>query len=462
MNPVATAVCWVVVCAALVAVLVVVGRRSDPPLRYLLYAQAAYWSVSYVARPAFLLVVGPRPRANDALADARLAIGGYGGGIARVAGIVALGLGCFVLAVVTARGRPTRGAPRAGWRTVWRFAITCYAVGWVCRIALLVHVVNPLTATVSGAAPVAVGLCYLAVDWSTVSTTTRRAVLACCVAGELAYSVAAESKTPALTVALFFFIAHAGRLRGARTAVLSVVAGGAGLAVFTVLQSLKASPGASRDLAVVDATYPLATRPLLPVLRRFDLFSAATDASFVPTGQWLDAGRFGARLLGGTVPWLVGGPYVSAGVRWAREVRAYTIPLNGSTVSLADGFIAEGWAVAGVVGVAGEAAVVALATVLVARALGSRAPFLAVLAIGLLTRPALFERGVLGLGEALGEAVQVSVVLTAGWLVWEYAVTRGWQHRPALSPPGPAAVAPGRRPEVRRPELDRPRVGRPV
>jgi hypothetical protein len=189
---------------------------------------------------------------------------------------------------------------------------------------------------------VAVGLCFLAVDWSAVSERTRRAVLMCCVVGELLYSVAAESKTPILTVALFFFIGYAGRLRGARTAVLSVLTGVAGLAVFTLLQSLKTSPDASRDLAVVDRAYPLLIRPVLPVLRRFDLFSAATDASFVPPGQWLDAGRFGARLITGIVPWMVHAPFVSSGVRWAREVRAYTIPLNGSTVSLADGFIAEG------------------------------------------------------------------------------------------------------------------------
>jgi hypothetical protein len=69
-----------------------------------------------------------------------------------------------------------------------------------------------------------------------------------------------------------------------------------------------------------------------------------------------------------------------------------------------------------------------------------------VLAIGLLTRPALFERGVLGLGEALGEAAQVSIVVTFGWLVWEYAVQRGWQRRPGLSPEPAASDASARGP----------------
>ena len=50
-----------------------------------------------------------------------------------------------------------------------------------------------------------------------------------------------------------------------------------------MLQTLKAAPGARRDLAVVDRAYPLATRALLPVLRRFDLCRAVTDAASSPT-----------------------------------------------------------------------------------------------------------------------------------------------------------------------------------
>ena len=424
---------WVAACAGLVALLVLVGRTCRPPLRYLLYAQAGYWALSYLARPLFLLAVEPRPRAHDALADFRLVMGGYEPGVAQVSMIVAVGLLSYLLAV-TVPARRVRDAIGPRWRTTWRFAAASYGVGWGCRIAMAFGAVNPLTSTLSAAAPVAVGLVLLAVDWTGIADRSRRWAIACCGAGELLYSVIYESKTPVLTFALFFFIAYAGTLRGSRTVTFTVLGGTAAFAAFTMLQTLKSAPGARRDLAVVDRAYPLATRPLLPVLRRFDLYSAVTDASFVPDGRWLSLTAFGRRLVRGFVPWLSGDPFVSSGVRWAREVRAYTIPLNGSTVSLADGVVAEGFAVAGWLGVAVEAVVLAVATVLVARALLSPRPFVLVLGLAVLTRPALFERGVLGLAETLGEALQISAVIAVAWLLWDHAARARWRHpAPALA-----------------------------
>ena len=79
--------------------------------------------------------------------------------------IVAVGLLIYPLAV-TVPARCVRDANGPRWRTTWRFAAFCYVVGGGCRIAVTLGAVNPLTSTLSAAAPVAVGLVLLPVDWT--------------------------------------------------------------------------------------------------------------------------------------------------------------------------------------------------------------------------------------------------------------------------------------------------------
>ena len=265
----------------------------------------------------------------------------------------------------------------------------------------------------------------------------RRGAIARRGAGELLFSVIYESKTPILTFALFFFIAYAGTLRGSRTVTYTVLGSTAAFAVFTMLQTLKTPRRAPRSRRGLTAAYPLATRPLLPVLRRFDLYGAVTDASFVPDGRWLSPAAFVRRVVSGFVPCGPSGdPFVSSGVRWAREVRAYTIPLNGSTVSLADGVVAEGFAVAGWIGVAAEAVVLAVATALVARALLSPRP----VRPGARARRADPARAVRtgragpGRDPRRGGADLRGDRSGLAGPLWDHAARARWRHQPPRSP----------------------------
>ena len=102
----------------------------------------------------------------------------------------------------------------------------------------------------------------------------------------------------------------------------------------------------------------------------------------------------------------------STGATWAMEVRGQSLAYADSGVHLAEGPIAEGFVIAGWLGTVIAVALVAGVSWAVAAALrASRVPVVA-FGIAMLAQPYLFERGVLGLSEALGKSIQVALLAT--------------------------------------------------
>lgn len=409
------ATAWLIALAALLTVLIVVGYRLGGAARYILYLQAAYWASAYLARPLVLLIGQPTPRPNDSIADRRLAVDDYATGIASVLPIVVVGLAAYVLVLILLQRsiyhRPfvERATAANGVKFDLRFVAFLYATGWACRIAVSYSLTNPVTVSLSSAASLAIGLAFLRVDWTGISRLSQVIFLGILATGELIYSGVSESKTPLMGVILFLAIAYGGKIKSLRTALSALGVLLIALVGFTSVQALKLSGRTSDEIDLVAGGYPPLIGPLLPILRRFDLLSSATDAYFVGPGRWLTLGEYGERLVYGFVPHILSSePYQSAGVAWAQEVRSATVPQTAD-VSLADGFIAEGYAMAGYLGVALEASVLGLATLLIARSLSSTNALKVFTGVGILSYPVLFERGLLGLSENLGQTLQVAI-----------------------------------------------------
>lgn len=419
--------------------------RHRPVLSVLLWAQCFYWLIAYVGRGLLLLSVQPMPRLNDALADPRLNAPSYPASVARVLWTVNLGLAVYVLAV-RALARRRRGhelvekvhlsrvrdcAPFLAWST--------YALGWAFRVAAAgdLVTVQPLSSVVTSLALFgSLGAALLLLRAALAETRGRFALLAgALLVSEFAYSALTESKTPLISVLLFTVLGYT--LRGWRMSRWIILIGVAGFVLlFPALQYIKESTAVNAgSLAAVDQHYPIAWRPLLPLFRRFDLLSAATDAANYPAGQWLGWGGYSLRILHGLAPfatprsWV---PYGTAGLSWTAEIRRASLPNAGLDVSLADGFIAEGYVFMGLLGVALLAFAFALVTNLVARMTVSPNTLWFSMALLLLSQPILFERGALGLAETVGQSAQAALAFVLLWWLLRGRVAPGAGTLPSL------------------------------
>ncbi|WP_411374119.1 hypothetical protein ACLH0K_13765 [Arthrobacter sp. MPF02] len=224
------------------------------------------------------------------------------------------------------------------------------------------------------------------------------------------------SKTPLIAAILCVAIRVA--ILGWTRQRLRVVGWAATAAVlaFPLLQQLKLSADTSSILNEAEAGYPAIVQPVMPIIRRFDLFSAVTDATLFGPGGWMSAEEFWRRSIGGLIPQpLLLAEKIGVGTMWSVEIRSASLGTANSEVSLAEGFIAEGYALNGYIGVVLGATFMAIAALLVSNLISSYRPFLASLGMLLVSYPVLFERGIIGTVEVLGKSVQVAALM---WLIY--------------------------------------------
>jgi hypothetical protein len=436
--------------------------RHRPVLAIVLWTQCLYWALAYVGRALVLLLVLPVPGVDDALADPRLYAHSYPASVSRVLWIVNAGLIVYVGAVHLL-ARRWAGATRArqghggrirdcstvlAWCTYlfgWGFRLVSYAQalpGVSYGQALPGHVLSSVVTSLALFGPLGVGL--LLVRTPSAGTKGRFAALTVVLFGaELAYSVLIQSKAPLLSVVLFAVIGFV--LRGWTLRRSMVVAGVAVfVAGFPALQGIRETAVVSTAIATADQRYPALWRPFLPLLRRFDLLSAATDAAYFPGAHWL-GWDYLLRLLHGLLPFATPAswvPYGSAGLSWTAEVRNASLPKAGLDVSLAEGFAAEGYVWLGWLGIALLAVAVAAMGVVVSSMVVSRNPFACSTAILLLSQPLLFERGLLGIADTVGQSAQAALAFAGLWWLLDGRARHGSAaDRPAtavLAGPPPA------------------------
>jgi hypothetical protein len=143
------------------------------------------------------------------------------------------------------------------------------------------------------------------------------------------------------------------------------------------------------------------------------MIDAATDAAFVQPGTWLSADEALVRARDQIVPrpFLPSKAALSPGEFWARELRPIsTLSPPEADVPLAEGVIAEGYALKGPLGLALESVALLASCIAAASMLGSTRGFVRLWGVSVITQPLLFERGVFGIVGGFSEALQVSLI----------------------------------------------------
>ena len=424
--------------------------------RVFLIAQAAYWGLSYLARPALLLWVQPRPQYADNVADPRLAVLGYDHGLAVILQPVAFGLWVYAAAVVACaawgrrhplglhRRQDTATDPVP---TLW----TVYAVGLVGRIVTYVTGaagsagdLNSPNAILNFVAQLAtVGALGLIIFLRPRRRAVTVAVIGALLTVELLWTVAVESKTPVMSAALAIGIRFA-ILGWSRLRVVAIVAiSSLAIVGFGWLQGIKQTDQERSSALVANANYPQLAQPYLSLVRRFDLLEAATDSYYMNGRIWLTPTQVVQHSLLSLVPeQLSGADKLQSGSAWAREVRGASLDMTSVSVSLAEGNINEGYVLGGFAGVAVGVLFTFVLLLLVVGALQSRHIFFLSLGLAVSASPALFERGILGSMEVTGKGLQLAVAI---WII-DMAVRE--YRRPAESAAVAGLTPAGNRPVV--------------
>ncbi|QIS03243.1 hypothetical protein F5X71_13815 [Nocardia brasiliensis] len=427
-----TATTALIMIAAALATMVLAALFVPGVARVLLIAQALYWAMSYLARPAVLLWVRPEPSFGDNVADPRLARLGYEHGIAMVLRPVVFGLWVYaVLAVAFAIWSRRRSPGPAAIVAEPHFVPTLwvlYCLGTLGRVAMVATGTAGKAGEIETASPAltfvtmlgTIGAIGLIVFLRMPAAKATVAAVALLVAGELLWTVAVESKTPIMGAALAIGVRFAlgGWTRSKIVAILLVSV--LGMGGFGWLQSLKEGGQAKADAAATDAAYPPAVRPVLSVLRRFDLLEAATDVYYTPPGSWLSPGEAAENAARSLIPaQLLGTEKLRSGTAWATEVRGASVDMSQVSVSLAEGGISEGYVLGGYTGIMVGVGFTFALLASWSWALYSRHIALVVLGLALIEVPVIFERGILGSMEMLGKYLQAVV------LVWFISVLVG-------------------------------------
>lgn len=290
--------------------------------------------------------------------------------------------------------------------------LIAYLLGWLFRFIYLTLSPTALTETISGMAVVgAAGLIVFAAQRNILHLWLMLAALA----GELAWSVMSASKTPIIAAGLAIALRWAlkGWTRKKIVGSISMIL--IGLAAFPALQKIKISVEDSHVLSLADANYPAYLQPLMSLVRRFDLFSAVTDATFKGPQVWMTWAEFVEHAIFGFIPQvLLPSGKVGVGTLWSTEIRSASLGTANANVSLAEGFIAEGYVLNGAAGIALGASFIAATAVLVSRLIVNKRIFAVSLGLLLVSFPVLFERGILGTLETAGKSIQIAVLI---WLL---------------------------------------------
>lgn len=422
----------VMLIALALATIVVAALWLRGVARVFLVAQAVYWAMSYVARPAVLLIVDPQPRFGDNVADPRLAALGYAPALEEVLRPVVFGMwvyaGLVVLYTIWSHRRPQtdRVVSITDDPNFLPTLYALYGVGTLARLGSVATGSMGQAGEVESANPVLSLLTILATAGALGLIVFARparelhaiALIGVLMAGELWWTMAIQSKTPVLGAALAIAVRFA--LTGwTRTKIVSIAAVSvAGVGAFGWLQSLKSTDYLKAAAAVTDSEYPTAVQPFLSLLRRFDLLEAATDAYYMGPNSWLSGDEVFGHLWKSMIPGqLLGTEKFQSGTAWASQVRGSSVDMSQISVSLAEGNVSEGYVLGGYAGVL--VGVTCTFAILLAWewSLYSRHLLPVVFGLALIETPVVFERGLLGTAETLGKYLQAVVLVWMAYLL---------------------------------------------
>jgi hypothetical protein len=399
---------WLTSLAGIFSAQFILARRVPEPLRSILRVQAIYWFLAYVLRPLVLVLASPAPTVNDAIADGRLAHGGYDTNLDRILLPIVVGHVVFLTVALLVGARFASHFRSVDVSPVLVLILFAILIG--ARLSWFLGARSAIVSTLLGLAPIVLGLMLIP------SHPKRRLALFIVVllATEASWSMIFASKTPISTLLLCLVLTSASRgwrprlkhIAGVALVIPVFVLG------FSALQSNKQDAAVEADLRTVNARYPAILRPVLPIVTRFDLLAAVTDSTYV-AGRWISVEEFSYRAAMSTIPRPLNQSKIyTAGENWAIEVRSLSRPSRPG-VSLAEGPVAEGNAVAGLPGVMAGCALLALITVAGTRAFATGNVLGYSLGCCLILLPTIQERGLLGVVEVMGKGLQLAILAAA-------------------------------------------------
>ncbi len=415
---------YVLAVALALTLLAKVAFGYKNPARIIFFLQILFWGISFVARPLILLSLQPSPKLDDSIADPRLAALGYDYSLSIVLQPVLFGIFVYTLVAWAMRKKANmwleRNASTLGDTSrgnSWLFF--ALFVGWVARLTWFANekgtFFSSVAETFSWIAIVA--LAGLARNFLSKSRE-KFLPIALLGAGELLWSFLFSSKTPVVGFATLCVVLISIEGWSRRRVRFASALGISGLLSFPLIQALKFSE-VSEKIAIADSTYPLVVQPLMPFLRRFDLLSAVTDSVLYNSSRWLSYGEYIQNIMTNLVPQqLIGIAKSGAGSSWSVVVRSSSLGSQNFDVSLAEGYIGEGYLLGGFFGIVAASTLLFFCLIFVSSQIKSRNTFFFSIAAISLGFPVLFERGFLGFTEVFGKSLQVAaIVLTLKWFV---------------------------------------------
>ncbi|MDU0326865.1 hypothetical protein RWH43_08875 [Microbacterium sp. KSW2-21] len=430
---------------AVLVLQVLIARRSGGALGLLLIAQAVFWTLGFVVRPAFMVIAQPTER--DLLADPRLALSGYASSTTEVIGVALAGFVAYLasLAVLIrvlpdhknhpSFDSPTRQDSRA---LILLSGIVLWATGWVGRAALLtgaggiLQQLQPMAVT--GSVLIILGLSRRK------SHNLGVLVVMLC---EVLWSFSFESKAaliiPALALLLRWTLQE-------RTSLLQKYAPLIAIGIACGFFAIQSARGilTGEDVTAIQGAVGggVAVAYLVGLLQRFDGFSSVTDAVFLNGTAWQSSGEYLGRLVTNLIPKFGAEQVATNGQIWTREVRTYSVPNQFLDVPIAAGPTAEGFAMWGVSGVIFLNAVMALLIILLARLIQSGNVFGVILGVSMTFNTGFFEIGLQGWTGQLNKSIQALIVATPFILnLWLAQGIARQQNAPSSNDDRQAAVA---------------------
>lgn len=401
-------------------------------LRRLMRIYATYVLIAFTARSVGLMVLEPGLESGSFALRGLLAPT-YADGLSHVLPFVNLGL--FVLIAATqvfARVWMNDDKPIQPGQVRLATLIGVLLVGNLLRALALLNPDGPL-GQIGGRggviAPTVIAFVVVGTDWRRASRATRQFLI---VAGvlEISWAVVQASKTPILALMIVFYLdPHRSRI-SAKALAGAVV----GLVVaFSLVQGLKRG-----DNTQIDAIANPVARVTLSLSSRFDGLRAAAAARGNTGERYLLPTEYGKTLALDLLPQTLSGhSKLPAGIRWGRDV--YRIP--GNSTYYAETLSAEGFVVAGLMGVVIWN--VAGSMILVGTAKGLRSPrtYRRMTACGVAAASALFERGLLGQAEHFGATVQGCLIIMTIVLLLDRAVASPTVRSVSAAPLAPVSPA---------------------
>jgi hypothetical protein len=397
-----------------------VGVNIGGATALLLVAQAVFWTLGFVIRPAFLIFFQPTDR--SLLADVRLALAEYGEPMTHALSLVLLGTTTYLMAIAlinaVSRSRRRRpyivdpaestdgGLSDVGRQAVVAAGVALWVVGWLGRFATLTGSVGLLVQLV----PMAVTGSVLLIVGLRRGSRHRLAVGAVlCV--EILWSMSFESKAALILPVMALGLRWILQGRTAELLRALPLMAGAVLIGFFAIQSARGIL-TDADVAALSTAVggSLVVGYAVGLLQRFDGFSSVTDAVYLNETVWQSTEQYFQRIGQNLVPKFGAEQLASNGQIWTREVRAYSIRDQFLDVPIAAGPTAEGYAMWGWMGIVALNAIMAIIVLLLGRLLVSRRALALVFAVSMSFNTGFFEVGMQGWAGSFNKSLQALVV----------------------------------------------------